>query len=105
MLLGGGGLAAHLSGGGGGLGGRGGGGGVCTLDPVSDQRLASVERRLSQMEEFMNEAMCYTVYRGKEMRNRLAIIEDLLRGQRDAMAMQADRDVWENPPTIDARGG
>ena len=57
------------------------------------------------MEEFMNEAMCYTVYRGKEMRNRLAVIEDLLRGQRDAMAMQADRDVWENPPSLAPAGG
>merc|ERR1712048_1346368 len=49
------------------------------LDPISEQKLSAIDSRLAQMEEFLNESMCFPVHRGKEMRNRLAIIEDLLK--------------------------
>mmetsp|Transcript_41578 Transcript_41578/g.90628 ORF Transcript_41578/g.90628 Transcript_41578/m.90628 type:complete len:892 (+) Transcript_41578:73-2748(+) len=71
----------------GGLGSGGGGGHeFVTLDPAADNKLQNVERRLAQMEEFLNENMVHTVTRGKEMRNRLTLIEDLLQGNKDALA-------------------
>merc|ERR1712216_150743 len=57
------------------------------LDPVSDSKLTAIDSRLSQMEEFLNESMCFTVHRGKEMRNRLSIIEDLLKADMQGRPM------------------
>merc|ERR1712019_70210 len=51
------------------------------LHPDTDNRLKSVEHRLDLIEEFLNEAMSYLVFRGKEMRNRLQAIEAHLQGQ------------------------
>jgi hypothetical protein len=56
------------------------------LDPVSETKLSAIDSRLAQMEEFLNESMCFTVHRGKEMRNRLAIIEDLLKADQNIAA-------------------
>lgn len=53
--------------------------------------LDQVEARLSNIEHFMNEAMQYTSFRGKDMRNRLCVIEDLLRSQRDAVMANAEQ--------------
>merc|ERR1711879_238238 len=50
----------------------------------SEKKMQVVEMRLSQMEEFLEDSMRSTVSRSKEMRNRLTLIEDLLKGQRDA---------------------
>lgn len=70
-----------------------------------DSRLHRVVWRLSKVEEFYNEAMQYTVYRGKDLRNRLAVIEDLLRSQRDSVMMRVEKKVWDRaPPTLGARG-
>ena len=58
------------------------------------------------MEEFMNQAVEYTDFRGKDLRNRLALIEDLIRGQRDATLRDAERAVWEAPaPKLGAPPG
>jgi hypothetical protein len=53
---------------------------IVDIHPAADHRLTSIERRLTQMDEFFNESMCFTVHRGKEMRNRLAVIEGLVSG-------------------------
>lgn len=52
--------------------------------------LDEVESRMVNIEHFLNEAMQYTSYRGKDMRNRLCVIEDLLRSQRDAVMASAE---------------
>jgi len=54
-----------------------------SLDPSADRKLKVVQRRLSQMEEFLSESMSSTVSRGKDMRNRLISIETFLKGQQD----------------------
>lgn len=59
-----------------------------TLDPLADHRMQIVESRLSQMETWLNECMCLTVQRGKDMRNRMASIEGLLRGHTEAAEEQ-----------------
>lgn len=50
------------------------------IHPEADHRLLAIDRRLAQMDEFLNESMCFTVHRGKEMRNRLSVIEGLVNG-------------------------
>uniref|UniRef100_A0A7S1QZJ8 Polycystin cation channel PKD1/PKD2 domain-containing protein n=1 Tax=Alexandrium catenella TaxID=2925 RepID=A0A7S1QZJ8_ALECA len=61
----------------------------------AEERLEAIERRMQRMEDFMQEALRYTEFRGKDLRNRLAIIEDLLRSQRDALLINVDRGVWD----------
>eukprot|EP00746_Dinoflagellata_sp_MGD_P002407 gnl/MRDRNA2_/MRDRNA2_104670_c0_seq1.p1 gnl/MRDRNA2_/MRDRNA2_104670_c0~~gnl/MRDRNA2_/MRDRNA2_104670_c0_seq1.p1 ORF type:complete len:944 (+),score=196.65 gnl/MRDRNA2_/MRDRNA2_104670_c0_seq1:76-2907(+) len=52
--------------------------------------LDQVESRMTNIEHFMNEAMQYTSFRSADMRNRLCVIEDLLRSQRDAVLVQSE---------------
>lgn len=61
----------------------------------AEERLEAIEKRMQRMEDFMQEALRYTEFRGKDLRNRLAVIEDLLRSQRDALLINVDRGVWE----------
>jgi len=56
------------------------------LDEAAERRIRSLETRLDKLEDFLNEAMSYMVFRGKEVRNRLKDMEDYLRGQRDSGA-------------------
>merc|ERR1719183_74037 len=59
---------------------------TAAFDPASDQKMQAIEKRLGQMENFLNESMVFSVYRAKEMRNRLNVIEDLLQGQSNIMS-------------------
>lgn len=62
----------------------------------ADERLERIESRMQKMEEFMQTALQYTTFRGKDLRNRLAVIEDLIRSQRDATMVTVERDVWDS---------
>jgi len=73
------------------------------FDPASDQKMQGIEKRLGQMETFLNESMVFSVYRGKEMRNRLNVIEDLLQGQANLGSnpnATAPTDDWDLPPSF-----
>jgi len=80
-------------------GGAGGGVSTIKLDPNSEQKLGAIDSRLAQMEEFLNESMCFSVHRGKEMRNRLTIIEDLLKSDQHFAGGRAP-----GPPMLTAGG-
>jgi hypothetical protein len=56
---------------------------ILRLDDDAEKRIRGLEGRLDVLEEFLNEAMSYMVFRGKEVRNRLKAMEEFLRGQRD----------------------
>jgi hypothetical protein len=77
--------------------------GSAKLHPDSARKMKAVESRLDVIETFLNEAMCYLVFRGKELRNRLQGIEERLSGQRNA-AFIANQDLWTNPPTLGGNG-
>lgn len=64
------------------------------------KRMEQVEARMRRMEEFMKEARQYMDFRSKDVRNRLAVVEDLLRSQRDAHAEKLERDVWKVLPRL-----
>jgi len=66
----------------------------------AEGRLEGMEQRLVKMEEFMQEALQYTTFRGKDLRNRLAVIEDLIRSQRDATMVNMDRAAWDQMPPM-----
>lgn len=76
--------------------------GATRLHPDSARKMSAVEKRLDVIETFLNEAMCYLVFRGKELRNRLQGIEERLSGQRD-QAFIANQDMWDNPPNLGGR--
>lgn len=88
--------------------GPGGAGGASSaaFDPASDQKMQGIEKRLGQMESFLNESMVFSVYRAKEMRNRLNVIEDLLQGQANIQTANNGmaHDEWDAPPVFNARG-
>mmetsp|Transcript_36922 Transcript_36922/g.69006 ORF Transcript_36922/g.69006 Transcript_36922/m.69006 type:complete len:853 (+) Transcript_36922:100-2658(+) len=66
----------------------------------AEVRLEQIEGRMGKIEDFMQESLQYTSFRGKDLRNRLAVIEDLIRSQRDAL-VRDQRDVWDQmPPQI-----
>jgi len=71
----------------------------------AEERLERIEMRMAKMEEFMQEALQYTTFRGKDLRNRLAVIEDLIRSQRDATMSSQERSVWDGGPPRLADGG
>jgi len=79
---------------------------TASFDPAADQKMQAVEMRLKQMETFLNESMCHSVYRAKEMRNRLNVIEDLLQGQANVIANNipgaapSKFDEWDAPPAF-----
>jgi hypothetical protein len=56
---------------------------VLRLGPRGEARVKSLEARFEKLEGFLNEAMSYVVFRGKEVTTRLKTIEGALRGQRD----------------------
>mmetsp|Transcript_53618 Transcript_53618/g.149169 ORF Transcript_53618/g.149169 Transcript_53618/m.149169 type:complete len:1038 (+) Transcript_53618:78-3191(+) len=73
------------------------------LDEKAETTIRSLESRLTKLEEFMNEAMSYAVFRGKDMKTRLTALEELLRGQRNTMGdtgfdMQTNRRPNTMPP-------
>eukprot|EP00929_Paragymnodinium_shiwhaense_P090946 TRINITY_DN5101_c0_g1_i3.p1 TRINITY_DN5101_c0_g1~~TRINITY_DN5101_c0_g1_i3.p1 ORF type:complete len:857 (+),score=252.61 TRINITY_DN5101_c0_g1_i3:105-2675(+) len=63
------------------------------------KRLDFLETRLSKVEEFLQEAVQYTNFRGKDLRNHLLVIEDLLRSKRDTMPVNIQH-FEEQPPTL-----
>merc|ERR1712060_871749 len=75
-----------------------------TLDPGSEQKMQVVERRLGQMEEFLEDSMRNTVNRSKEMRNRLTIIESLLKGQQESTPMRMGAAVTAPIPSGNSIG-
>jgi hypothetical protein len=60
------------------------------LEPTSETHIRSLEGRLATLEEFLNEAMSYVVFRGREARNRFKEMEDYLRDGRDAASANND---------------
>eukprot|EP00929_Paragymnodinium_shiwhaense_P057130 TRINITY_DN2858_c0_g1_i1.p1 TRINITY_DN2858_c0_g1~~TRINITY_DN2858_c0_g1_i1.p1 ORF type:complete len:896 (-),score=215.12 TRINITY_DN2858_c0_g1_i1:33-2720(-) len=57
------------------------------LDPNGETQVRSVEGRMRSLEAFLNEAMSYIIFRGKEYRNRCATIEEHLKAQRDMSSL------------------
>jgi hypothetical protein len=55
----------------------------------SDGLLEVLESRMGKMEEFMHEAEQFMSFRGKDSKNRLNVIEDLIRSERDAASLIA----------------
>jgi hypothetical protein len=70
----------------------------CPDVPEADARLKAIQERMIKIEAFLQEALQYTTFRGKDFRNRLAVIEDLVRSQRDATMLKVERDVWDQAP-------
>merc|ERR1719387_1484128 len=60
-------------------------------------RIDKIENRMTKIDDFMKESLQYTTFRGKDLRNRLAVIEDLVRNQRD-MIMRDAGDIWDQGP-------
>lgn len=60
--------------------------------------LGELEDRTERLAQYMNEAMDYTLYRGKDVRNRLAVIEGLLRQRHQKKMSSAEEHIWEQPP-------
>lgn len=76
------------------------GGAATAYVAEAEIRLEQIESRMGKIEDFMQESLQYTSFRGKDLRNRLAVIEDLIRSQRDAL-VRDQRDVWDQlPPQI-----
>lgn len=63
-----------------------------------DGLLDELEGRMGKMEQFIDEAMKFSSFRGKDLRNRLSVIEDLIRSQHDVSMLRVERDVWDAPP-------
>jgi len=81
---------------------------VVSFDPISDQKMQALDARLAQMEGFMKESANFSVGRSREMRNRLAVIEDLLQANKDALSggIPIDNgrsDEWDLPPRLSAQ--
>jgi len=54
---------------------------VHVLSPTANDRLSKVEKKLSDLEEILNESMNYSVYKGKVLRDRFSVIEEQLRNK------------------------
>eukprot|EP00929_Paragymnodinium_shiwhaense_P045110 TRINITY_DN2308_c0_g1_i7.p1 TRINITY_DN2308_c0_g1~~TRINITY_DN2308_c0_g1_i7.p1 ORF type:complete len:907 (+),score=267.77 TRINITY_DN2308_c0_g1_i7:130-2850(+) len=52
---------------------------IIKLPPPQEEKLQGLDKRLSRLEEFLNDSMVFTVHRGKEMRNRLQSVEEMLK--------------------------
>jgi len=57
-------------------------------------KINNVESRLGGIEALMQESMGFSATRGKDLRDRMQVIEDLLRSQRDAMVRNG-RSIWD----------
>jgi hypothetical protein len=65
------------------------------------ERIESIEQRMSKIDAFMQESLQYSTFRGKDLRNRMAVIEDLVRNQRDILVRDS-ADIWDQmPPKLD----
>eukprot|EP00929_Paragymnodinium_shiwhaense_P046890 TRINITY_DN2383_c0_g1_i2.p1 TRINITY_DN2383_c0_g1~~TRINITY_DN2383_c0_g1_i2.p1 ORF type:complete len:817 (-),score=222.80 TRINITY_DN2383_c0_g1_i2:272-2722(-) len=66
----------------------------------SDNRLERLDKKLAQIEGFVQEALQHTAFRGKDLRNRLAVIEDMVKGQKDSAGLNVDatQDAWDSRP-------
>jgi hypothetical protein len=62
------------------------------------ERMDEIDNRLVKIENFMQESLQYTTFRGKDLRNRLAVIEDLVRNQRD-IVVRDSADLWDQMPS------
>jgi len=60
-------------------------------------RIDKIEQRMAKIDSFMQESLQYSTFRGKDLRNRLAVIEDLIRNQRDIITRDA-ADIWDQMP-------
>jgi len=66
-------------------------------------RIDAIEARMNKMEAFMQESLNYSTFRGKDLRNQLAVIEDLVRSQRDLIVRDSG-DIWDQmPPRLGSR--
>lgn len=79
-----------------------------SFDPIADQKMQALDARLAQMEIFMKESANFSVGRSREMRNRLAVIEDLLQANKDVLSGGPPpdlgvRDEWDIPPRLTAQ--
>jgi hypothetical protein len=63
----------------------------------TDEKIDMIAARLQRIEGFMQDAVDFNASRGKDLRCRMQLVEELLRGQRDALAT-IGRDMWEEPP-------
>lgn len=71
-----------------------------TLNNMADQRMQVLESRLSQMEAWLNESMCLTVQRGKDVAGRIGVIETLIKSQAEGFAgAVTQRSAWKNIPS------
>jgi len=60
-------------------------------------RIDTIVQRMAKIDGFMQESLQYSTFRGKDLRNRLATIEDLVRNQRDII-VQSSGDIWDQMP-------
>jgi len=60
-------------------------------------RIDTIHARMAKIDSFMKESLEYSTFRGKDLRNRLAVIEDLIRNQRDIMVRDS-ADIWDQMP-------
>jgi len=63
------------------------------LPVQQEEKLQGLDKRLSRLEEFLNDSMVLTVHRGKEMRNRLQSIEDMLKA--GGLSAPSQYDAWD----------
>lgn len=61
----------------------------------ASNKIKGLEDKMTKMEEFLHQALDYTTFRGKDLKNRLAVIEDLLKSQRDISTMGHKVQEWE----------
>lgn len=64
----------------------------------SAPKIDSVERRLGDLELLLQESMDFSSARGKDLKNRMQVIEELLRGSRETL-VRSSNDVWDQKPT------
>jgi len=67
----------------------------------SATQINRLESRMKGMESLMSDSMNFTGSRGKDLRDRMQVIEDLLKSQRDAL-VRGGRDPWDQKPQITA---
>eukprot|EP00927_Polykrikos_kofoidii_P081925 TRINITY_DN7994_c0_g2_i2.p1 TRINITY_DN7994_c0_g2~~TRINITY_DN7994_c0_g2_i2.p1 ORF type:complete len:931 (+),score=108.40 TRINITY_DN7994_c0_g2_i2:185-2794(+) len=57
---------------------------IWKMKPEAEARVSSLEGHVKTVESFLNESMSYVHWRGKEIRDHLITIEDVVRGRQDA---------------------
>jgi hypothetical protein len=57
-----------------------------------------IEQRFAKIDAFMKESLQYSTFRGKDLKNRLAVIEDMARKQRDIVNDSSN--LWDHMPKL-----